>query len=166
MPINLLKMENKKSQLHMLETIAVLAVFFILVVFVFIFYLNVSERNVEIEKGESIQLNAIDIAQKASLMEELQCSQDGVVTESCIDLLKLDSMSNIIRGNEIYFFDLFSYSRITVKEIYPDKEEWMIYDRQLEGYSDRIVTNIPITLFDPLSNKNSFGVMIVEVYSR
>ena len=172
MPIDLLKMsikiqKQRKSQINMLETIVVLAVFFILVVFVFIFYSKVFESSIEIENEENSQLNAIKIAQKASFLPELQCSQDNVVIDNCIDLLKLAAISDIIKENEIHYFDMFSFSRITINEIYPDAEELaVLYDKPLEEYSNKIVTNIPITLFNPLNNKNSFGVMVVEVFSK
>jgi len=158
---------SKTSQINMLETIVVLAVFFILVVFVFIFYFKVSENNAETQKEENTQLNAIKIAQKASFLPELQCSQDNVAVENCIDLLKLAAISDIIKENEIHYFDAFSFSRITINEIYPDVEELVvIYDKPLEEYSNKIVSNIPISLFNPLNNKNSFGVMVVEVFSK
>jgi len=151
----------------MLETIVVLAVFFILVVFVFIFYSKVFESSIEIENGENAQLNAIKIAQRASFLPELQCSQENVVIGNCIDLLKLGAMPDIIKENEIHYFDRFSFSRITINEIYPDVEEVAIlYDKPLEEYSNKIATNIPITLFNPFESKYSFGVMVVEVYSK
>ena len=126
-----------------------------------------SGSNAEIEKEENAHLNAIKIAQKTSFLPELQCSHVNVVTENCIDLLKLAAISDIIKKNEIHYFDMFSFSRITINEIYPDVEELaVLYDKPLEEYSSKIVTNIPISLFNPLNNKNSFGVMIVEVFSK
>ena len=163
---NLLKMPRKKSQINMLETIVVLAVFFILVVFVFIFYLKVSETNVEIEKEENAQSNAIKIAQKASFLPELQCSQEHGVIDNCIDLLKLNAASEIIQENEVYYYDRLLFSRITINEIYPGTNDWMLYDRPLEDFSNKIVTNIPISLFDPIDDKNSFGVMTVELFLK
>jgi len=159
--------KQRKSQINILETIAVLTVFFILVVFVFIFYSNVFESRVWIENEENAQSNAIKIAQRASSLPELQCSQENIVLGNCIDLLKLAAISDIIKENEIHYFDMFSFSRITINEIYPDVEGLaVLYDKPLEEYSNKIVTNIPITLFNPINNKNSFGVMVVEVFSK
>ena len=156
----------KKSQIHMMETISVLAIFFILVILVFVFYSRVSESNVEIGKEESSQLDAIKIAQKAPNLPELQCSQENIVKDNCIDILKLEVVSEVIKENEIHYFDMFSFSKITIDEIYPSNERWIIYDKSLDEYSHKTVTNIPISLFDPVENKNSFGVMKVETFLK
>jgi len=50
MHFNLLVKMYKKSQIHMMETIAVLAIFFILVALGLIFYSDVVTRNAAIEK--------------------------------------------------------------------------------------------------------------------
>ena len=157
----------KKSQIHMMETISVLAIFFILVILVFIFYSRVSESNVEIRKEESSQLEAIKIAQKLSSLPELQCSQQNIITENCINKLNLDALSGVINQNEIHYFDMFSFSKITVIEVYPDVRELaVIYERPLDSYSSKSVIDIPISLFDPVENKNSFGVMKVELFLK
>lgn len=152
----------------MLETIAVLLIFFILIVIGFIFYANVLRGNIEIQKEESVQLNAIKIAQRASSLPELQCSEDNIVSDNCIDIFKLQATSEIINNpeNEIYYYDRLLFSRITVKEIYPQENDWELYNRPLEEFSNKIVTNIPISLFNPVSNKNSFGVMRVELFLK
>ena len=156
----------KKAQIHMMETISVLAVFFILVILGFIFYSNVLRSNFELEKEENIQLESIKIVQKVSSLPELQCSQDNVVRDNCIDIFNLEALSEVIDQNEIHYFDMFSFSKITVREVYPGNNEWLLYDRNLEDYSQKIVTNVPITVFDPIEKRNSFGVMKVEFFVK
>ena len=109
---------------------------------------------------------AIEIAQRASFLPELQSSEENIVEDKCVDLLKLEAASKIIQENEIYYYDRLLFSRITVKEIYPNDNEWMLYDRPLEEYSNKIVTNIPISILDPVINKNAFGVMSVEMFLK
>lgn len=166
MHTGLLVKMHKKTQIHMMETIAVMAIFFILVALGLIFYTDVVARNAAIEKEENYQLNAIRIVQMASFLPELQCSHENIITDNCINILNLESMLEIINENQIYYFDKFSFSRIIVNKIYPDKEEWVLYNKPLEEYSRKSVTNIPMLLFDPIENKNSFGVMNVEVFSK
>lgn len=156
----------KKAQIHIMETTAVLAVFFILIILIFVFYSNIYESNIKMEKEQNAQLNAINIAQKAYFLPELQCSQDNVAIENCIDMLKLSTMSDITKENEIPYFDMFSFSRITVNEIYPSNRKWDIYNKSLSEYLYKNDINMPMLLFDPSKNKNSFGVMNVEVFSR
>ena len=192
MPINLLKMKTRKqrrskisvdlrtkfsnnprffvyrkSQIHTLETIIVLAIFFILVIFVFVYYSKITESNIEIKEVENLQLNAIRIAEKVLFLPEIQCSQDGVVKDNCIDLLNVATALDVITLNEIHYFDMFSFSRISIEEVYPDTEEIAIlYDRSLESYSSKEVIHLPILLFDSLNDENSFGVIVVEVFSK
>ncbi len=150
----------------MMETIAVLLIFFILVVIGLVFYTNVLKGSIEIQKEESIQLNAIEVAQRASSLPELQCSEDNIVSDNCIDVIKLQIAADIINANEIHYYDKLLFSKIIISEIYPDKKEWTLYDRPLAQFSNKIVTNIPISLFDPVSNKNSFGIMNVELFLK
>lgn len=150
----------------MMETAAVLAVFFLLVVFGFVFYSNAIKNDVGLKEEESIQLEAIKVVQRAFFLPELACSDGGRVIDNCIDLMKLEASLDVINGNEIYYFDKFAFSRIVVNEIYPDEKEWVIYDKSLEEYSYKSSTNIPVSIFDPLENKNSFGVVNVVVFSK
>ena len=125
------------------------------------------QTTVEIGKEESSQLDAIKIAQKLSSLPELQCSQQNIITENCIDKLNLDALSGVINQNEIHYFDMFSFSKITVREVYPDVRELaVIYERPLDSYSSKSVIDIPVSLFDPVENKNSFGVMKVELFLK
>jgi len=159
-------MFNKKSHINILETIVVLAIFFILVFFMFIFYSKISENSLEIENEQNSELDAIKIAQRASFLPELQCSQDNVIEDNCIDLHKLAALIDVINENEIHYFDLFKFSRITVNEVYPNDGQIIVYDRPLDEYSYKNVINNPVLLFDSLNNKNNFGIMVVEVYSK
>ncbi|HJN56359.1 MAG: hypothetical protein QF436_03160 [Candidatus Woesearchaeota archaeon] len=159
-------MHNKKSQVQMMETIAVLFIFFVLIILGFVFYAKVLKGNIEIETEESVQLNAIKIAQRASFLPELQCSEENIVSDNCIDIIKLEAASAIMEENEIHYYDRLSFSKITIKEVYPDENEWMLYDRPLDDYSNKITTNIPISLLDPILNTNSFGIISVETFLK
>ena len=96
----------------------------------------------------------------------MQCSEDNIVSDNCIDIFKLEAASEIIPENEIFYYDRLLFSRITIRKIYPGEKEWTLYNRPLDDFSNKIVTNIPISLFDPVGNKNSFGVMSVELFFK
>ena len=91
---------HRKSQIHMLETIAVLAVFFILVILGFVFYTKMYKSGVEEEKEETIELSAVKIAQRAATLPELQCSENDVVRDNCVDRLKLYAAEYIMQSQE------------------------------------------------------------------
>ncbi len=161
---------KRKSQIQIGETIAVLVIFFILLVTGFIFYVRVIKGNIAIEIEESRQLKAIEIAQRASFLPEIQCSEENIVTDNCIDIYKLNAAAGIISdpNNKIFYYDRLQFSNITIEEIYPGTQTWTLYDNPLgEGeYTSKISTNIPIALFDPTEKKYSFGVMKVNTFTK
>ena len=163
-------MFKKNAQIQMLETIAVLFIFFILILIGFVFYTNVLKGSIENQKEENVQLIAIEVAQRASSLPELQCSEDNIVSDNCIDLIKLETASSVIQANDIHYYDRLLFSTITVTRVYPKDDfaanEWTLYDRPLEEFSNKILTNIPLSIFNPVTNKKSFGVMTVELYLK
>ena len=159
--------KEKKSQIQIGETVAVLFVFFLLVVIGFIFYVGVIKDSIVSEKDELSQLKSIEIAQKVLYLPELQCSE-GVVKEkeNCIDTLKLEAAEQIIQKNELYYFDVFEFGNIYVKEIYPETNEWKIYSKITDDFKSNFSTNIPISLYNPTIKKYSFGVLSVETLTK
>lgn len=154
---------NKKSQIQIGETIAVLFVFFILIVIGFMFYGRVILGGIQTQKDESTQLRSVSIAQKAMFLPELQCSED-IVEEitGCIDILKISSAQDVIGQNTRYYYDLFEFSNITMKQIYPTDNYWTIYSRSSKNFESKFVTNIPISLYNPITRRYGFGVLTVE----
>ena len=150
----------------MIETIAILIVFFMLVVFGFIFYTQVMKGSYAVKLEEKTQLRAIELAQKASFLPELQCSEENIIKDDCIDLLKLNAAAAIMQNNPIYYYDLLEFSTITIEEIYPETNSWILYDRPLEDFKNKISTNIPISIYDPRTKTNTFGIMLVDMYTK
>lgn len=152
----------------MMETISVLLIFFVLILVGMVFWVKISKSNIEIEQQELRQLRGIEIAQRVLFLPELQCSFDNVVTSDCIDILKLQSTEQVVlqSENKLYFFDRLGYSNITIKQIYPDSGLVKnLYSNALENYQNKIVTHLPISIYDPRDKRHSFGVLEVEVYS-
>lgn len=148
------------------ESVAILFIFFILLIFGFVFYANVMRSSAKVELEENIQLKAIAIAQKASFLPELQCSEENVRKEDCIDLLKLESASSLLDSNNIYYFDIFQFSKIYVEKIYPEQQTWPLYDNTLTNYTNKLSTFIPISLFNATSKNYNFGILVVETYTK
>ena len=160
-------MHNKKSQIQIGETVAVLFIFFILIVIGLVFYLRVAKTNLESDIEESQQLNSIGIAQRIMFLPELQCSEDNIIKENCIDELKLNFAAKLMQENQLYYFDIFEFSDINIGQVYPESAvEWNIYSRKLEKYTSKFSTNIPLTLYDPVTRRHSFGVLSIETYVR
>ena len=73
-----------------------------------------------------------------------------------------------------YYFNLFSYSRIYVQEVYPSNNTWILYDHEkvdTDGNSNwefKEPTFFTVTLRDEISSTGlhyGFGYLAVEVYS-
>jgi len=163
---------KKKSQIQIGETIAVLFVFFILIVIGFVFYLNVVKGNLESEKEDSSEMHSIELAQRVMFLPELQCSDDIVKEKTnCIDILKLKSAEVVMKSseNEIYYYDLLEFSEVSVSQIYPVEPNPLnlnIYSRPTKDYKKILSTNIPVSLYNPADKKYSFGVLNITTYSK
>ena len=163
--------KSGKGQVQMGETIAVLLVFFILVLIGFVFYTKIAKSNIEAEQDEQRQLKAIEVAQKASFLPEVQCSEENIITDNCIDFEKLNAAKDIVKDNGLQYFDILGFSNITIFEIYPGSAEFgpggiSVYERPLGNFTSKSVTNVPIAIFYPKERKHHFAVMKVEVYER
>ncbi len=157
---------SRKSQVQIGETIAVLFVFFILIVISFIFYVKVIKGNLESEKTELSQLSSVGIAQRVMFLPEIQCSEDNVIIDNCIDVMKLKPAKDSINQNEIYYYDLLEFSNVSLSQVYPAGETFTLYSRKIEDYKSKFTTNVPISLYDPVTRKYGFGVLTIETLSR
>ena len=157
---------SRKSQIQIGETIAVLFVFFILIIVGFMFYVKVIKGNIELEKDELSQLMSIGIAQRVMFLPEVQCSEDNIIIDNCIDILKLDSAQKLMRENEVYYYDMLEFSDVSILQIYPIEAKWSIYSRKTDDFRNKFLTNVPISLYDPASRKHGFGILSVETLSK
>lgn len=153
---------NKKSQIQIGETIAVLFVFFILIIIGFIFYVKVIKGNIEFEKDELSQLKSIGIAQRVMFLPEVQCSEDNIIIDNCIDILKLDSAQALMKENEVYYYDLLEFSDVSIVQIYPTEAKWNIYSRKTDDFKSKFTTNVPISIYDPAARRHGFGILTIE----
>lgn len=157
---------NSKAQIQIGETIAVLFVFFILIAIGLIFYVRIIKGNLELEKEELSQLRSIGIAQRVMFLPEVQCSEDNIVIDNCIDILKLEYAQSLMIENEVYYYDLLEFSDISISQIYPSDDEWKLYSRKTEDFRNKFVTNVPISLYDPTTRKHGFGILTIETLSK
>ena len=132
----------RRSQINLAESVAVVFVFFLLVVAGFIFYSKIEKRDIIKEREEFQELGTIEISQLVSFLPEIQCSRDNVPTYNCFDIL-----------------------------IYPEgNSSWNIYEN-VGNWTRKLSTQVPVSLFnatgDPLQNIDpyfAFGVMTIDVF--
>jgi hypothetical protein len=157
---------KKRAQLQIFETMIVLLIFFILIGMGFIFYGKVSKSNFETEKFKQSQLVSVAVAQKVMFLPELQCSEQDIVKDNCIDILKLQSAVSVMNSYSLEYFDTFGFSEIRVREIYPIGSTYDLYIRKPTNRLNGFQTNVPVSLFDPITRTNKFGVLTIKTYTK
>ena len=158
--------KNKSGQeIKSAETIMVLFVFIILVMFGLTFYVKLSASSAQQEKSDSTLKKAVEISQIFSNLPEVACTAANVRTESCIDRIKMETAMTIINESITYYYPYFGYSEIIVSEIYPDKLSWVLYNNSLESAS-KISSQIPIAIYDGTTKSHYYGVMEVNYYEK
>lgn len=165
------RQNNKTGQIHLTETIAVLFIFFILLSLSIVFYYKYSQVAIKQEKEEMIATRAMDSTLKAIFLPELICSRNMAEPEDyCFDLIKIQLANQTFANYQNkYYFNLFSYAKITVEEIYPGNRSWTIYNKPKSGAKKVEPTFFVVALKDELKNMDvpyySFGYIRIEVYS-
>ncbi len=158
---------STKAQIQMGETIAVLFVFFILIIMGMVFYTQYMKNDLQEKKEKSQSDKSVEIAQRLMFLPELECGNTCVSERSnCIDILKLEQAGNLMAENEKYYYDLFEFSEINVTQIYPDTTSWGLYSRSHETFKSSFETNIPVALCDPVTRRYSFGILTVKTQLR
>jgi hypothetical protein len=143
-----------------------LLIFLVLVALGLVFYYKVAKSQVNNKIDTKAELSNVQIAQIASSLPEVQCSQQNILQSNCIDILKLNASinANVINQND-YFF-LFGYSNITLQKIYPEADASLnLYYYAPKQIRQKLPTQMPISIYDPSTQSYFFGVLIVEVYS-
>lgn len=165
---------DKKSQIKMSETIAVLFIFFVLVIFGIVFYYKYSQIAYKEKQTELLGAKAVEISLKTLFLPELICSEGEAEPEDfCFDLIKLRQAAKTEEKEGVfsefltdYYFDLFPYTSITVEKLYPKPDEkWVLYEKIKPDWERKETAHFIIALRDELAEGvYSFGVLTVEVY--
>ncbi len=155
----------------MTETIAILFIFFILVLFGIIFYFRYQQSAFQEKQEELLGARAIETTLKALFLPELICSRGEAEPEdNCFDTLKLDSAKGTLQQHlGDYYFEIFSYANVTVHEVYPEEKIWYLYHKPKSDYIRKEPTFFVVALKDELAGaaqtNYGFGYISVEVYS-
>ena len=146
----------------MMETIAILLVFFLLLILGFIFYIKTTKYSSQQKISQTQEFESIKVSQETSFLPELQCSSKNIINENCFDKYKLNAFVNL-PNNEENYYHIFYYSNIIVKEIYPGNSTWSLYTRTSNASS--YLTSIPILLYNATDKTNAFGLLTVRYYT-
>ncbi len=169
---------SHRGQIKMTETIAVLFIFFVLILFGIIFYYQYQKVSLVEKQQELVASRAMDTTLKVLFLPELICTKGEAEPEdNCFDMMKLRHVNETFKEYLTkYYFNLFSYSRISVQEVYPGNSTFILYDKETPPQEDgsrswkyREPTFFVVALKDEMKgtaiSEYGIGYVEVEVYS-
>lgn len=158
---------TKKSQVKMGENIAILLVFFLLLGLGLIFYWVFFRQSAEKESTEIFDMRTIEIYQKIFFLPELQCTDNNIVKDGCIDIIKAMALKKYLDeypDERVFYYNIFGFSDVTIIDI-ETTEEVTIYSNTIENTS-KSKTRIPVLIYNPIQSKYDFGVAEIIVYRK
>jgi hypothetical protein len=183
MQLTINKFQRKKAQLKIGESILVLLIFFILLTIGLIFYAKVQSHVSEKEMDQFNAKRTIDMALAVKFLPELQCTMQATEEFDCIDALKLRAFKEMMQNNENpsyrrYFARMFPNAKISIKQSFvpmgvilpPDLEEGgvLLFNNTYTGEAEATGIqrlSLPVTIYDPITDSNSFGFVVLDTYS-
>ncbi|MFH1682950.1 MAG: hypothetical protein ABIA37_04085, partial [Candidatus Woesearchaeota archaeon] len=148
-----------KAQIQMTETIAVLFIFFVLILFGIVFYYKYSQISFKEKQEELLGARAMEITLKTLFLPELVCSQgEAELEDNCFDMMKLRQVNDTFANNfGDYYFYLFPYTKISIQEIYPGNQTWNIYEKEKPDWESMERTYFVVTLKDEIKGEQQQG---------
>ncbi|MEK6963978.1 MAG: hypothetical protein AABX70_06110 [Nanoarchaeota archaeon] len=165
---------TRKGQIEIGETIVVIFILMILIVFGLVFYYQFQSTSFQQTKQRFGGLKTVELAQVVSNMPELQCSNLKVAEVSCIDEVKAKQFANYLAtpGNKAFFYyrEILGTSKIRVRIVYPvdpasppEANLIVVYDNS-KGYKNAEPTFIPINLYNPIQKTYQFALLEATRY--
>src|SRR3989338_5532603 len=91
---------HRKGQIRIAESMAVMVVFFLLLLFGYSFYIKFQQKGFEDQLRLNSEHSSIQVAQRIYYLPELQCSTGyRLVRESCYDKLKLQKFKDLLEDD-------------------------------------------------------------------
>lgn len=173
-------MISTKAQIQLGESIFVVMIIIVLLVFGIVFYSQVEKDDLNTELQSFTDLDTITITQYATSLTELQCSLQEVQYPNCFDITKINAFTSLIRstGEETakeFYFSQLGNAKVTITQIYPtslilvpnEEYTWLIYENKPEtdlANVKQAQVNIPINLYDPIRDTSAFGILTIIQY--
>ncbi|MBW2965811.1 hypothetical protein KY342_01765 [Candidatus Woesearchaeota archaeon] len=159
----------------MTETIGVLVVFFILILFAFIFYAQYQKSAIREQQEAATVKRAVATSLKAFYMPEIRCTRGfDVAFTACVDLDKADIFSNNVEENFNFYSNIFGKAEIyLIKDVLNSTEiRIQIYNGSPEEFTKKIPIRFPVSVYDAkrlgtcgdLPGVCTFGILNVDIY--
>lgn len=157
----------KKAQIQSAETIMVLIILSIIIIFGLIIASNYESDEIEQESSEREQLSALAIASQLGNLPELRCTVRQTALERCVDLYKAKSFSIYLQDNPSYKIERFGNTNISIRIINPSYTEELIVVAEANNQElpTKSLVTIPIILNNPITKLNHFALLEVTTIS-
>ncbi len=161
----------KRAQIEIGETIVVIFILMILIVFGLVIYYQFQANSFQQTKQRFGGLKTVELAQVVSNLPELQCSNLKVAEVSCIDEIKARQFAQYLStpGNKAFFYyrEVLGTSKIEIQRVYPPPSPTanmiVVYDDS-KGLPNAEPTFIPINLYNPIQKTYSFALLKATRY--
>ncbi|MBU0461888.1 MAG: hypothetical protein KJ574_04860 [Nanoarchaeota archaeon] len=160
------KVCHRNAQVKFGETIAILFIFFLLIVVGAVFYVRIKAVSVSREVTEFKDVRAVELSQTISFMPEFQCTEVNVVEPSCFDLYKLKAMEKVSKDSENKAFYLRELGNVLIEilQVYPPGATIVPYNNTPGNFTLASQSNVPISLFNVTGQRYYFGVLRITTY--
>ena len=157
----------------MTETIAILVVFFILLLFGLVFYGQYQKSSLAKQEERFFEGRAVTSSLKTNFMQETRC--EGEPTGTCIDLYKFDILKDKIAEDPDYarfYSNLFYGMKVSIENLISGYFDGAVLYESPVNWTRKTVVQTPIILRDVTAiagdgtyiKRDYFGVLNVEVY--
>jgi len=160
---------EKKAQIRMFEMLAVLIIFLVLLSIGAVFYFRMQHSSVAKEIARAESLHSFELFQKMSYLPELDCSFRSITKDNCFDVIKLKEFSTLLESEEmkIDYFDVFGFSTVKIKKIYPFVGDWFVlYSNFPQDYSSKQISYSTVLLYNASSDFYDLGIVEVSFYGE
>ncbi|MBS3139379.1 hypothetical protein J4479_00065 [Candidatus Woesearchaeota archaeon] len=161
-------LSGRSAQIHLSETVAVIFIFFVLILFGAIFYYKFQEVSFKEKQQELLASRAIDTTTKMLFLPEVSCTkQESEAEPNCFDMMKARHVAELFKEFNQTYFELFSYAKITINQTYPEPFELVVYNQEPGKWANKKPTFFVVALKDEQKSPGyyGYGQVKVEVYS-
>jgi hypothetical protein len=168
----------KRGQIFLGETFFVVVILIILIVIGIVIYAGAQERETTVQETFFRDLDAIAVSKYLTQLTELQCSTLQVQQANCIDIYKLEGLERYRQeypdDYAQYYFTQLLNAKLSIIELYPpppsgqENKTWVLYNNTLPEGATTLTRSsfIPVSLLNPITAKQTFGVLQLETYYR
>ena len=168
----------KRGQIQLGETIFIVIFILLIIIFGIVFFSGAEKEELQKQQTKYAELSTVSLAQYATSLAELSCSKKGVEDLSCYDVRKLEAFANLLNDSEKiditreYYFTQLGNAKLEIEQIYPYPDYILLYDNKIYPETGEFMQEdgkpvlVPLTLYDPVTRQNAFGVMTITKYTR